>query len=70
MPRAQGKCIMGAKAQKVPKAPERIDLYWDGDSKERSLDHRCRHGTAVLAVACPFCGTSEKCGQDRAQTLW
>jgi hypothetical protein len=53
---------MGAKAQKVPKAPERIDLYWDGDSKERSLDHRCQHGTAVLAVACPFCGTNEKCG--------
>jgi hypothetical protein len=36
MPHAQGKCIIGAKAQKVPKVPERTDLYWDGDSKERS----------------------------------
>jgi hypothetical protein len=35
-------------------------LHWDGDSKEPSLDHRCQHGTAVLAVACPFCGTKEK----------
>jgi hypothetical protein len=34
-------------------------LYWDGDSKERSLDHLCQHGTAVLAVACPFCGTKD-----------
>ena len=62
MPHTQGKCIIGAKAQKVPKFPERIDLYWDGDSKGCSLDHRCQHGTAVLAVACPFCGTKEKCG--------
>jgi hypothetical protein len=32
------------------------------------LDHLCQHGTAVLAVACPFCGTKEKGGQDRTQT--
>jgi len=62
MPHARGKCIIGAKAQKVPKVPERTDLYRDGDSKERSLDHRCQHGTAVLVVACPFCGTKEKGG--------
>ena len=68
MPHARGKCIIGAKAQKVPKVPERTDLYRDGDSKERSLDHRCQHGTAVLVVACPFCGTKEKGGQDRTQT--
>jgi hypothetical protein len=68
MPHTQGKCIIGAKAQKVPNVPERIDLYWDGDSKGRSLGHRCQHGTAVLAVACPFCGTKEKDGQDRTQT--
>ena len=60
MPHAQGKCIIGAKAQKVPKGPQRTDLYWDGDSKECSLDHRCQHGTALLAVACPICGTKEK----------
>jgi hypothetical protein len=61
MPHAQGKCTIGAKEQKVLKVPERTDLYWDGDSRERSLDHRCQHATAVLAVACPFCGTQEKC---------
>ena len=68
MPHALGKCIIRAKAQNVPKVPERTDLYWDADSKERSLDHRCQHGTAALAVACPFCGTKEKGWQDGTQT--
>jgi hypothetical protein len=39
MPHAKKKCIIGAKARKVRKATELTDLYWDGESKERSLDH-------------------------------
>ena len=35
---------------------------WDGEPSERSLDSRCQRGTAVFAVACPLCGTSENCG--------
>ena len=62
MPHAQGKCIVRAKAQKISKVPEPTDLYGDADSKERSLDYRCQHGSAALAVACLFCGTKEKGG--------
>jgi len=39
------KCIAAAKARKVPKVAELTDLYWDGESKDCSLDH-----TASLAV--------------------
>ena len=42
MPHAQEKCITGAKAGKVPKAAELTDLYWDGEPKERCLDHAAR----------------------------
>jgi hypothetical protein len=28
-----------AKAQCVPERAEIVDLYWDGEPKERSLDH-------------------------------
>ena len=47
MPRALEKCIAAAKARKVPKVAELTDLYWDGESKDCSLDH-------TASVALPY----------------
>jgi len=47
MPRAQEKCIAGAKARKVPKPSELTDLYWDDEPKEGSLDY-------AASVALPY----------------
>jgi hypothetical protein len=33
------KCITGAKARRVSKVAELIDLYWDRESRDGSLDH-------------------------------
>jgi len=38
MPRAQEKCIAHAKAVRVRRVAQLIDLYWDGETKDRSLD--------------------------------
>jgi len=38
MPRAEEKCIARAKTRRVPKVAEPIDLYWDGEPKDRSFD--------------------------------
>jgi hypothetical protein len=33
------KCTAGAKTRKVSRVAELIDLYWDAEPRERSLDH-------------------------------
>jgi hypothetical protein len=40
--RTQEQCIARAKARRAPNVAELIDLYWDGEPKERSLDQAAR----------------------------
>ena len=45
----------------VRRLVELIDLSRDGELNECSLDQRYQRGTAVFALACPFCGIQGKC---------
>jgi hypothetical protein len=36
---------------------ELTDSHRDGEPKECLIGSPCQRGTAVFAVACPFCGT-------------
>jgi len=49
---------------KAAEVAELIDLQWDGQPKERSLDYDA-HVELPISVRCPFCRTRGKCGVRR-----
>src|SRR6266403_1217888 len=61
-PHAQEKCITGAKARGRFRKSRNLLIYVRWRFERAFFRSRCQRGTAVFAVACPFCGTQEKCG--------
>ncbi len=51
----------GQSARRASKVAELTDLC-EMAIRRAFFRSRCQRGTAVFAVACPFCGTQEKCG--------
>src|SRR6267378_6519986 len=51
----------GQSARRVSKVAKLTDLC-EMAIRRAFFRSRCQRGTAVFAVACPFCGTQEKCG--------
>jgi len=53
---------VGAKTRKTAEATEVIDLEWDGESKDRSLDQDASVPSASKMVGCQFSGTGKRKG--------
>jgi hypothetical protein len=64
-PHAQEKCIARTKARRVWKVAELIDLYWDGEPKDRSLDQAAGVPVPARWLAASFLAHKKNCDWDR-----